>query len=152
MARFDHDAPPRVRANPGGSYFPFRQFLTTTRAPCRSVPPIFFPEEVAQNRPPHFRARPLLTARNRFRPNFRGWGLDEFLNLARPPYPGEGSAWPSPPACLAQSPMCLRPRGDACVLGVVERVGNTLYVARGVRSARLDAPRAFCRHPADFAL
>src|SRR5439155_24801318 len=37
---------------------------------------------------------------------------------------------PSPPACLAQSPMCLRPGGDACVLGAVERAGNTLYGAR----------------------
>src|SRR5215470_19354875 len=27
----------------------------------------------------------LLTARNRFRPNFRGWRLDEFSIFARPP-------------------------------------------------------------------
>ena len=30
------------------------------------------------------------------------------------------------------SPMCLRPGGDACVLGVVERAGNALYLACGV--------------------
>jgi len=29
-----------------------------------------------------------------------------------------------------------RRAGDACVLGVVERAGNTLYLAWGVRSGR----------------
>jgi hypothetical protein len=39
--------------------------------------------------------------------------------------------------CWAGSPICLRPGGDACVLGVVERAGNALYLASSVRSARL---------------
>src|SRR5262245_59765261 len=33
-------------------------------------------------------------------------------------------------ACLAQSPMCLRRGGDACVLDAIERAGNALYGAR----------------------
>src|SRR5262249_54100499 len=49
-----------------------------------------FSKEVAQNRPPHFLARTSLSTRNRFTPNFRGWGLDEFSIFARPP-PGGGS-------------------------------------------------------------
>src|SRR5262249_38881747 len=48
-----------------------------------------FSKEVAQNRPPHFLARTSLSTRNRFTPNFRGWGLDEFSIFARPP-PGGG--------------------------------------------------------------
>ena len=34
-------------------------------------------------------------------------------------------------------PICLGHAGDACVLGVVERMGNALYLASGVRSASL---------------
>src|SRR5262249_12138783 len=41
-----------------------------------------------------------------------------------------GLPGPSPPAYLPQSPMCLRPSGDACVVGALERVGDTLYGAR----------------------
>jgi len=51
-------------------------------------PPKIFSKEVAQNRPPHFPARTFLTARNHFRPNFRGWGQDESLKLKSPPYRG----------------------------------------------------------------
>src|SRR5262249_35130398 len=36
-----------------------------------------------------FLRQDLLTARNRFRPNFRGWRLDEFSIFARPPPRGD---------------------------------------------------------------
>jgi hypothetical protein len=52
------------------------------------TPPKIFSKEVAQNRPPHFPARTSLSTRNRFTPNFRGWGLDENLKLKSPPYRG----------------------------------------------------------------
>ena len=52
------------------------------------TPPIIFSKEVAQNRPPHFLARTSLSIRNRFAPNFRGWGLDENLKPKSPPYRG----------------------------------------------------------------
>ena len=39
--------------------------------------------------------------------------------------------------CWAGSPICLRPGGDACVLGVVERAGNALYGARVYIGRRL---------------
>src|SRR5262249_16885153 len=47
--------------------------------------------------------------------------------------------------CLAPSPICLSPGGDACVLGVVERAGNALYGTRvyvevGRRLAQLMPP------------
>src|SRR5262249_2697946 len=58
-----------------------------------------------------------------------GWGVVRRSGL-------QCNSGPSPPACLAQT-MCLRPGGDACVLGVVERAGNALYLAWGVQSARL---------------
>src|SRR5262245_235003 len=57
----------------------------------RGTPPIISSKEVAQNRPPHFLARTSLSTRNRFRPNFRGWRLDEFSIFARPPHPGSPS-------------------------------------------------------------
>ena len=75
------------------------------------------------------------------------------------------SVWAEPTSLPCQSPMCLRPGGDAYtivlsalnqqnfantvgvavnaatvlsdVLGVVERAGNALYLAWGIRSARL---------------
>src|SRR5262249_26542890 len=57
-----------------------------------------------------------------------GARLDEFSLFARPP----GGLRPPPPVrfggrhshpmkCRAGPPICLRPGGDACVLGVVER-------------------------------
>jgi hypothetical protein len=52
------------------------------------TPPIIFSKEVAQNRPPHFLARTSLSTRNRFTPNFQGWGLDENLKPKSPPYRG----------------------------------------------------------------
>src|SRR6516164_2267252 len=44
-----------------------------------------FSKEVAQKQATPFPRQDLLTARNRFRPNFRGWRLDEFSIFARPP-------------------------------------------------------------------
>src|SRR5215468_7404748 len=52
------------------------------------TPPIIFSKEVAQNRPPHFPARTSLSTRNRFTPNFQGWGLDENLKPKSPPFRG----------------------------------------------------------------
>jgi hypothetical protein len=37
-------------------------------------PPIFFSKEVAQKQATLLPRQTFLTARNRFRPNFRGWG------------------------------------------------------------------------------
>src|SRR5262249_52198387 len=54
----------------------------------------FFPKEVAQKQATPFPRQDLLTARNRFRPNFRGWRLDEFSIFARPP-PRGGSHTPA---------------------------------------------------------
>jgi len=48
-------------------------------------PPDIFSKEVAKNRLPYFPVRTFLTAGNRFRPNFRGWRLNEFSIFARPP-------------------------------------------------------------------
>src|SRR5262249_2374586 len=48
------------------------------------LPPIFF-QGGSPNRLLYFPARTFLTARNRFRPNFQGWGLDENLKLKSPP-------------------------------------------------------------------
>src|SRR5215475_3141834 len=53
------------------------------------TPPIIFSKEVAQKQ-----ATPLtapatsLSTRNRFTPNFRGWGLDKNLKPKSPPYRG----------------------------------------------------------------
>ena len=49
------------------------------------TPPKIFSKEVAQSQATPFPRQDLLTARNRFRPNFRGWRLDEFSIFARPP-------------------------------------------------------------------
>ena len=49
------------------------------------TPPKIFSKEVAQKQATPFPRQDLLTARNRFRPNFRGWRLDEFSIFARPP-------------------------------------------------------------------
>src|SRR5262249_41600590 len=51
--------------------------------------------------------------------------LDENLKLKSPPYRGVKGA-----ALTRAPPICLSRGGDACVLGAVERVGNTLYGAR----------------------
>src|SRR5262245_39066743 len=48
----------------------------------------FFPKEVARKQATPLPRQDLLTARNRFRPNFRGWGLDENLKPKSPPYRG----------------------------------------------------------------
>src|SRR5262245_66618861 len=58
------------------------------------TPPKIFSKEVAQNRPPHFPARTSLSTRNRFTPNFQGWGLDENLKPKSPPYRGGGGGPP----------------------------------------------------------
>ena len=49
------------------------------------TPPIISSKEVAQKQATPFPRQDLLTARNRFRPNFRGWRLDEFSIFACPP-------------------------------------------------------------------
>src|SRR5262249_39680515 len=82
-----------------------------------------------------FPRQDLLTARNRFRPNFRGWRLDEFSIFARPPPRGPLAhagtrGIPSDGRCRAGPLICLGRAGDACVVGALERVGDTLYGAR----------------------
>jgi len=54
------------------------------------TPQIIFSKEVAQKQATPFPRQDLLTARNRFRLNFRGWRLDESSIFARPP-----PRWPS---------------------------------------------------------
>src|SRR5262249_46329437 len=71
----------------------------------------------------------------RFRPYFRGWRLDEFSIFPRPPHRGPLAhagtrGIPSDGRCRAGPLICLGRVGDACVLGVVERAGDTLYGAR----------------------
>src|SRR5262249_37747614 len=79
------------------------------------TPPKIFSKEVAQNRPPHFPARASLSTRNRFTPNFRGWGLDENLKLKSPPYRGVKRArtncW-----CAGDHSSLLRPSRAHCSL------------------------------------
>src|SRR5215472_1554089 len=52
------------------------------------TPPKIFSKEVAQKQATPFLRQDLLTARNRFTPNFRGWGLDENLKPKSPPTGG----------------------------------------------------------------
>jgi hypothetical protein len=55
-----------------------------------SPPPKIFSKEVAQNKAtPLIAPATFLTTRNRFTPNFRGWGLDENLKLKSPPTGGQ---------------------------------------------------------------
>src|SRR5262249_16508960 len=90
------------------------------------TPPKIFSKEVVQKQATPLPRQDLLTVRNRFRPNFRGWRLNQSSNFARPPPRGA-----SPHAALTRAPpICLGRAGDACVLGVVERAGNALYVRR----------------------
>src|SRR5262249_33880513 len=49
------------------------------------TPPIISSKEVAHKQATPFPRQDLLTARNRFSPNCRGWRLDEFSIFARPP-------------------------------------------------------------------
>src|SRR5262249_31073658 len=61
--------------------------------------------------------------------------LDEFSIFARPPPQGPLAhagrrGIPSDGSCRAGPLICLGRAGDACVLGAVERAGNTLYSAR----------------------
>jgi hypothetical protein len=96
------------------------------------TPPKIFSKEVAQNRPPHLpRQQPHSPPKNRFTPNFRGWGLDENLKPKSPPYRGahyRGSAArqnevglaaraaascrapaPAPPSCIAITMRSMQP-------------------------------------------
>ena len=62
------------------------------------------------------------------------------------PTRGTGPCLAEPTSLPCQSPMCLGRAGDACVLGAVERAGNTLYRARvyvelGCRLAHAHAVR-----------
>src|SRR5262245_33203820 len=95
------------------------------------------------------------TARNRFRPHFRGWRLDEFSIFARPPprglslTPGREALHPMDAAGPDDHFICLGRAGDACVVGALERVGDTLYGARvygklGRRLAHAHAARQSC--------
>jgi DMSO/TMAO reductase YedYZ molybdopterin-dependent catalytic subunit len=65
------------------------------------TPSKIFSKEVAQKQATPFARQDLLTARNRFRPNFRGWGLDENLKPKIPPYRGPHTKAPSYPESQA---------------------------------------------------
>src|SRR5262249_22195508 len=80
----------------------------------------FFHGGSPKTRPPHFLARTSLTTRNRFTPNFQGWGLDENLKPKSPPYRGahihvrwqdknEVGPRPAPPCCAPapEPPSCI---------------------------------------------
>src|SRR6516165_1320263 len=113
-----------------------------------------FSKEVAQKQATPFPRQDLLTARNRFRPNFRGWRLDEFSIFARPPPQGPLAhagtrGIPSDGRCRAGPLICLGRADDACVVGALERAGDTLYGARvyvklGRRLAHAHAARQSC--------
>src|SRR6516162_4204915 len=107
--------------------------------------PIIFSKEVAQKQAtPLIAPATSLTTRNRFTPSFRGWRLDEFSIFARPPprglwlTPGREAFHPMDAAepdhliCPGRAGplICLGRAGDACVVGALERVGDTLYGAR----------------------
>src|SRR5215471_700128 len=103
----DHSIQPRDRAaeQRDGLHCPMPPVLPTERIahlgtvdccihpPGRNemiaiTPPKIFSKEVAQKQATPFPRQDLLTARNRFRPNFRGWRLDEFSIFANPLHPG----------------------------------------------------------------
>src|SRR5262249_2757675 len=99
------------------------------------TPPIISSKEVAQKQATPFPRQDLLTARNRFRPNLRGWRLDEFSMFARPP-PQGGSLTPGREA-------------SGCRAGPlnVPRPGRTTYLARPRRRRlRCRRPRKGGRH------
>src|SRR5262249_60704637 len=93
-----------------------------------SPAPKIFSKEVAQNKATPFLRQDLLTARNRFRPNFRGWRLDENLKPKSPP-PGSHkevrrqdkmrlasrpaspccAPAPVPPSCIASAMRSMQP-------------------------------------------
>jgi hypothetical protein len=52
------------------------------------TPPIIFSKDSPKQATPLPHQQPPLTTRNRFTPNFRGWGLDENLKPKSPPYRG----------------------------------------------------------------
>src|SRR6516162_7712970 len=118
------------------------------------TPPKIFSKEVAQKQATPFPRQDLLTARNRFTPRFRGWGLDEFSIFARPPPRGPLAhagtrGIPSDGRCRAGPLICLGRAGDACVVGALERAGDTLYGARvyvklGRRLTHAHAARQSC--------
>src|SRR5215510_7749269 len=118
------------------------------------TPPIISSKEVAQKQATPFPRQDLLTARNRFTPSFRGWRLNEFSIFARPPPRGPLAhagtrGIPSDGRCRAGPLICLGRAGDACVVGALERVGDTLYGARvyvklGRRLAHAHAARQSC--------
>jgi hypothetical protein len=84
---------------------------------------------------------PSSTARNRFRPNFRGWRLDEFSIFARPP--------PSPQGPLAHAGTRRIPSDGRCRAGPLNlpRPGRTTYLPRPRRRRlRCRRPRKGGRH------
>src|SRR5262249_5003329 len=117
------------------------------------TPLIISSKEVAQKQATPFPRQDLLTARNRFTPSFRGWRLNEFSIFARPPpqgpLPHAGTRGiPSDGRCRAGPLICLGRAGDACVVGALERVGDTLYGARVyVKLGRRLAHAQFSRSP-----
>src|SRR5262249_45604747 len=97
---------------------------------CETIavtPPIIFPKEVAQKQATPFPRQDLLTARNRFTPDFRGWRLEENLKPKSPPYRGGSAARqnevaraartaascrapaPAPPSCIAITMRSMQP-------------------------------------------
>src|SRR5262245_2777113 len=83
------------------------------------TPPIISSKEVAQKQATPFPRQDLLTARNRFTPNFQGWRLDENLKPTSPPYrggPDRGSPARQNEVSLAARAAMLRARSGASIL------------------------------------
>src|SRR6516225_2773353 len=110
------------------------------------TPPKIFSKEVAQNRPPHFPARtsspPEIVSAQ-----LSGDGAWMTFRFSRALPPGASRSRRD--ESRAGPLICLGRAGDACVVGALERVGNTLYGARvygklGRRLAHAHAARQSC--------
>lgn len=128
-----------------------RPRYTAPPSSVAATAPIIFFKEVAQNRPPHFLARTSLSTRNRFTPNFQGWGLDENLKLKSPPYPGGQArrkklllSWGpliiAPPlgGSLFAPLKCATPCGDRGCCETKRTVGRTRHAAAWRNALRLN--------------
>src|SRR6516164_11495986 len=117
------------------------------------TPPKIFSKEVAQNRPPHFLARtssPPEIVSDQISGDGAWMNFRFRAPSPRGPLAHAGTRGiPSDGRCRAEPLICLGRAGDACVVGALERVGDTLYGARvygklGRRLAHAHAARQSC--------
>src|SRR5215475_5378733 len=98
------------------------------------TPPKIFFKEVAQNRPPHFPARtssPPEIVSDQISGDGAWMNFRFSRALPRGPLAHAGTRGiPSDGRCRAGPLICLGRAGEACVVGALERVGDTLYGAR----------------------